>query len=242
MRNIDLQKKSISTQIDQELQARYATYEDMIRRKGVERADLANQMLSLKNRIEERKQRLKETAAMQGLSKEEQEALLRNYHEQLKQLDSAYLVEQRRQRLFMYQQKEMRRRRAEKMAAIQEKLNEEKSKKGLGVHGIKGNMKRALKKQTTLILSDGVHNDELLRKLRAWKLNKKEFRNQKFMDRLGTYNAELDDASIRILILKLMQIEKHLKDVGRQKKKDTKKKALKSRKTGKSKTNTSIQE
>lgn len=142
----------------------------------------------------------------------------------------------------MYQQKEMRRRRAEKMAAIQEKLEQEKSKKGLGVHGIKGNMKRALNKQSTIILSDGIHNDELLRKLRAWKLNKREFRNAKFMDRLGTYNVELDDASIRILILKLMQIEKHLKEVGRQKKKDNKKKALKSRKTGKSKNDSIVLE
>jgi len=224
MRNIDLQKKNIATHIDNELQNLYSTYEDMIRRKGNERAELANQMLSLKNRIEERKQRLQKSAQMQGLTKEEQEAMLKNYHEQLKQLDSAYLVEQRRQRLYMYQQKELRRRRAEKLSAIHEKLEQEKAKNGLGVHGIKGNMKRAIRKQSTIILREGFQNDELLRKLRSWKLNKKEFQNQKFMDKLGTSHVDLDDASVKILILKLMQIEKHLKEVGRQKKNQEKKK------------------
>lgn len=222
LRNIDLQKKNIASQIDRELAQMYETYEDMIRRKGIERAELANQMLSLKNRIEERKQRLSKTSQMQGLSKEQQEAMLRNYHEQLKQLDSAYLVEQRRQRLMMYQQKELRRRRAEKLAAIQERLDAEQQKKSLGVHGIKGNVKRALGRQKTIIVGTGIQNDELLRKLRAWKLNKKEFQNQKFMEKLGTSHVDLDDASVKILILKLMQIEKHLKEVGRQKKGDKK--------------------
>lgn len=49
-------------------------------------------------------------------------------------------------------------------------------------------------------------------------MNKKEYLNRKFMEKLGKSQVDLDDASIKILILKLLQIEKHLKEVGRQKK------------------------
>jgi len=40
---------------------------------------------------------------MDGLSKEEQEKLLKNYSNQLEALDSAYIVEQRRQQIMMRQ-------------------------------------------------------------------------------------------------------------------------------------------
>jgi len=44
----------------------------------------------------------------------------------------------------MYQQKEIRRRRAEKLAQVQEKIATEKAKNalGMGVQGIKSNVKR----------------------------------------------------------------------------------------------------
>jgi len=61
-----------------------------------------------------------------------------------------------------------------------------------------------------------------MRRLGTWKLKKREYQTAKFMDKLGTAQVDLDDASIKILILKLMQIEKLLKEVGKQKKKEMK--------------------
>lgn len=61
-----------------------------------------------------------------------------------------------------------------------------------------------------------------MRRLRAWKLRKREHINAKFMAKLGDSKVDLDDASIKILILKLKEIELLLKEVGKQKKRSTK--------------------
>jgi len=91
---------------------------------------------------------------------------------------------------------------------------------GMGIQGIKSNVKRTvLQKKGTIVLRDGPENDELMRRLRAWKLRKREFQNAKFMEKLGNSQVDLDDASIKILVLKLMEIEILLKEVGKQKKK-----------------------
>lgn len=130
----------------------------MVRRKNQEKSQLDNELLNLKNRIDERKQRLAKTNQMQGLTKEQQEKLINNYFEQLKVLDSAYNGEQRRQHLFMWQQKEMRRRRAEKYAQINERIEAEKLKNdaGMGIQGIKSNvMRNVLQRKGTIVLKGG---------------------------------------------------------------------------------------
>ena len=43
--------------------------------------------------MQERKEKLKKAQAVKGMSKEEQEMMLRNYQEQLDQLDSVYAAE-----------------------------------------------------------------------------------------------------------------------------------------------------
>jgi len=47
-------------------------------------------------RIQERKDKLKKANIVEGMTKEEQERMLKNYEGQLQQLDSAYIAEQRR--------------------------------------------------------------------------------------------------------------------------------------------------
>jgi len=46
--------------------------------------------------MQERREKLRKANVVEGMSKEEQEAMLKNYQEQLSQLDSAYSAEQRR--------------------------------------------------------------------------------------------------------------------------------------------------
>lgn len=69
----------------------------MIRKKKYQQKELEDQALSITKRMQERREKLKKAHAVEGMSKEEQEAMLRNYQDQLDQLDSAYVAEQRRQ-------------------------------------------------------------------------------------------------------------------------------------------------
>ena len=79
--------------------------------------------MSLLKRIQERKDRLKKIAADEkGLTKEEQEVMLKNYQEQLAQLDSAYTAEQRRQLLIMRTQQENRKKRLVKVQILKQEL------------------------------------------------------------------------------------------------------------------------
>ena len=80
---------------------RYNDYDDMIRRKKQQQRELEDQALSITRRMQERREKLKKAQVVKGMSKEEQEMMLRNYQEQLDQLDSAYAAEQRRQQLIM---------------------------------------------------------------------------------------------------------------------------------------------
>lgn len=78
----------------------------MLRRKQDENLKIEEQASALRNRLNERKERLKARPAMEGLSKEEQDAMMKNYQMQLETLDNAYLAEKRRQDLLMQQKRE----------------------------------------------------------------------------------------------------------------------------------------
>lgn len=93
MRNAELQKKTITNQIDQDLRNAYENYDDMIRKKKQAQKDLDEQQMSILKRMQERKDKLKKASIVEGMSKEEQEAMLKNYEEQLSHLDSAYTAE-----------------------------------------------------------------------------------------------------------------------------------------------------
>lgn len=96
MRNAELQKKTITNQIDSELKNAFENYDDMIRKKKQAQKDVDEQALSITRRMQERREKLRKANVVEGMSKEEQEAMLKNYQEQLSQLDSAYSAEQRR--------------------------------------------------------------------------------------------------------------------------------------------------
>ena len=81
MRNAELQKKTITNQIDSELKNAYETYDEMIRKKKQAQKDTDEQALSITKRIQERKEKLRKASLVDGMSKEEQEEMLRNYPE-----------------------------------------------------------------------------------------------------------------------------------------------------------------
>lgn len=123
IRAIELQKRTVANEVDAEMKAQYTDYEDLMRRKRQENLDNQNEELAIRKRMEERTDRLRKNNAVAGMTAEEQEAMLKNYQEQLNQLDSAYVAEQRRQQLIMKNKMEMRQKRLVKVQQLKQELD-----------------------------------------------------------------------------------------------------------------------
>jgi inorganic pyrophosphatase len=61
-------------------------------------------------------------------------------------------------------------------------------------------------------------NDELIKRLQQWKQNKKAYELRMFIDKLAKAHLNLNENEIKIMIIKLIQIEKLLKEIGKVKK------------------------
>jgi len=75
----------------------------MLSRQQKEKSEMSEQAEALKQKLMERKERLKMRPREEGLTDEQKAALLNDYKAQLEQLDSAFDAERARQRLFMTQ-------------------------------------------------------------------------------------------------------------------------------------------
>lgn len=221
LRNIELQKKLQAQQLDSDLQNKFADYEDMLRRRREKQKEMETEVMGLKNRVDERREKMKAVTKMEGLSPEEKEAMLKDFGVQLEQLDNAYYVEKRRQEILMKQNLEVRRRRHERernARAAAEKEEQAKLANNMG-----GGLKSLLLRKKTIRMSAANENTELMRRLRAWKQQRNEIENKKYMEKLSDSRVDLDDASTKIMILKLITTEKMLKDVASDNKKRHKK-------------------
>jgi hypothetical protein len=72
-----------------------------MRRRKEAANDLSTQEFSILKRIRERQEKYRKNQKVDGMTAEEQERMIKNYENQLEQLDSAYVAEQRRQQLLM---------------------------------------------------------------------------------------------------------------------------------------------
>lgn len=174
---------------------------------------MKDQTEELATRLAERKERAKNRPKIEGLSKEEQEAMMNVYKNQLELLDSAYAAEQRRQMLAMKQKADQRRIRTQKARELREKLEAERAK-NTGNNLSKG-LSGLFKRSATLHLDNEAENSELMRRLRGWKLKKKEYENELHRKRIAETNISLNDDSIKMMIIKLNQIENLMKDLNR---------------------------
>lgn len=73
----------------------------MLKRKKELKKEFDNEAAQLRERIEKQQEKIKQSNKDEGLTQEQQEALLKNLKAQLESLDSAYNVEQQRQQLMM---------------------------------------------------------------------------------------------------------------------------------------------
>ena len=74
-----MQKKTIAGRLDAEIRDEYDDYDEMLRRKHAEGHEINEQAQSVRNRLQERRERAKKKPEVEGLSKEEQEAMMKNY-------------------------------------------------------------------------------------------------------------------------------------------------------------------
>jgi len=90
-------------------------------------------------------------------------------------------------------------------------------------------MKRNLKKMFaqkagTLMIDEELQNDELMIKLRKWKQAKKKLEAEKLDAEIQQAQPDMQDNEIKVMILKLIQTEKLIKQIYKKKKKDLLKK------------------
>lgn len=184
MRNIELQKQQLMRQLETEMKNDYADYEQMLARKREEQKQVEDKTASVREKLKERKDRLKKGGIGVGLTKEEQEQLLNRYKNQLEQLDSAYIAEQKRQALMMKQRQDMKMQRQHKLQAMQDKYQLEKKQEARG--NLRAGLKNIIGNKNNLFEGDVMTLDtsELLRRLREWQNDKSEYDKQIYIHKL----------------------------------------------------------
>jgi hypothetical protein len=152
------------------------------------------------------------------MTQEQQEALLKNLESQLKSLDSAYNVESQRQMLLMKQKLALRKEKVERAQKLRDQLKAQEEKEATAA--IKKKLGGLFKKQGTINLDKDINdNSELMKRLRAWKIAKRSNEEKLYAEKVAKCEVDLDEAQTKIMILKLLQTEKMLKEIRRQVKK-----------------------
>lgn len=108
------------------------------------------------------------------MTQAEQDAMLRNYQEQLNQLDSAYAAEQRRQHLIMKTKQENRKKRLVKVQQLKQELDK-KSEAPQTTSKLTNSFAAALRHQ--MFKADERENDnsELFMRLKDWNAHKRDY-------------------------------------------------------------------
>ena len=166
-------------QINEDIKQKYTNYDEMIRLKRQAVREAEENELSIIKMISERKTRLRRSLIEQGMTKEQQEAMMRNYKEALASLDSAYVSEQRRQLLIMKGKMENRQNRIGKKV----KLLKQELEKKVEQPQILSQQLTSTFRQKLIWLGDQRKDDdsELLRCLRNWNPHKKDYEMSEFV-------------------------------------------------------------
>lgn len=168
------------------------------------------------------------------MTQEEQERMLKNYQEQLSQLDSAYITEQRRQQLIMKTKLENRQKRMTKVHQLKQELEKTTEAPSNSMSKLTNSFAAALRKQMFKMDQEKHVDDqsELYLRLKEWDAHKRDYELMQFAKKASEAGmVELDENQIKIMIIKLQQIEKLLKEVGKMKKLKNKKPAADDKKS-----------
>lgn len=193
--------------IEKELQNRYNDYEELLKRKRDEEQALADQTVSVRRKLGDRKKQIKEAAS--HFSEEDLKNLRERAFLQLQTLESVYEEERRRQHLLMSKRVIQRKMKLDKQASMKQKAKQN------DVDTIKSKLLLDEKKslEVRLIEIDEEHDNELLRKLREWMRHRQELKAEEEMRLLGETVLDVDATTLRKLITKLDNLEKSLREL-----------------------------
>lgn len=125
----------------------------------------------------------------------------------------------------MKQKIDMRQKRLTKVQQLKQELEKQNEAPAQGQSKMALAFQFALRKQMFKMENEAHANDnsELLKRLRDWNDHKHDYQIKNFTEQAGFAGmADLDENQIKIMIIKLQQIEKLLKEVGSQRKKKAK--------------------
>jgi len=195
----------------------------MLRRKAELQKEKAEEAASIMEALDERKKKLKETNKVEGMTDADKAKMLTQLETAYDAIDSAYKQEMLRQELKTNKILAARKQKLRTMEAIRKKDQDKRqdaAKDGME-KGVTKGLKGLFKKQQTLFIADD--NDELHKKLRAWKLNKKQYDQEQLDEQVQEVTPDMDSNEIKTMILKLKLVQSNLKQIYAKKKKQAKK-------------------
>lgn len=123
-RQLEQEKRQVRKDLDKRLNDRIADHEDLLRKKREQAAAIANQTNEIRERLAERKKRLKDTN-FQGLSEEEKQRQLAAAMSRYENLGYTYRDERQRQQKAMEKKLALRKQRLERTRRIKMMYGEE---------------------------------------------------------------------------------------------------------------------
>lgn len=82
-----------------------------------------------------------------------------------------------------------------------------------------GSIKKLFGRGVTLVLDEADENSKLMQKLRHWKIMKKEYESAQFQKKVSTTTVALNDNQYKLMIMKLMKVERLIKELDKGSKK-----------------------
>jgi len=147
----------------------------MLRRKAELQKTKEEEAAGIMKALEERKKKLKETSKVESMTDADKAKMLTQLETAYDAIDAAMRSEMLRQELKTNKILAARKQKVRQMEAIRKKDQDKRSDatKDNMSKGLTKGLKGLFRKQATLTIVED--NDELHKKLRAWKLNKKQY-------------------------------------------------------------------
>lgn len=126
LKNIDAQKRLLHKEYEQQIKDKYGDHDEMLRKKAELQKQKEEEEASILKQLEERKQKLKQTSKVEGMTDAEKAKMLNQLETAYEAIDAAYLLEMNRQQLMMRKRLDARKQKVRQMEAIRKKEQDKK--------------------------------------------------------------------------------------------------------------------
>lgn len=173
---------------------------------------MADDQNNIRQKLADRKARLKKHGLGEGLSKEEQDKILARFKNQYEQLESAYEEERQRQAIVLRRKQELRRQKLEKIKKMKEMLDKKETAK----------LQQNMNKELIGILRGatmGITQDsELMKMLKKWVEGREKYHEIEQKKKMMNTQLDLSTDQLKNIILKLKLIDTNLREIKKLKK------------------------